>query len=288
MSLTDGMGAVLKEIPLEFFDPADPTLGIAVFDNGGFVTRDNVANFTFYQPDGTVRFTISNSTGSAGGEAVSMMLPARGGGQLLLYNPRVNYGDALGSRARFVRGDNEAVLIHDDRSRSIKYARISEPSGFIVLVTESPGTRDEVVLFDPFGNEVMRMEAPEELVGATLSDKGEYLTLFSGNRVQVYRVSDMERMGSASFRNNILHAAYLEADRQVLALSGNVSRSGSGRTLSNPELHAVHLGKRSIARTSVGGSLSLLADDRLTFSRRGANQFLLTGLNRDLSIRTVF
>ncbi|MEX2574769.1 MAG: hypothetical protein WD317_10745 [Balneolaceae bacterium] len=284
-TVIDGRGQSVGNTELTYFDPDDETLMIRMLNDGSFVTRDNVANFSFFDSDGTLSYQVSNSSGSLGGEALSEMAADPSGKTILLYNPRINFDEGQGSRARIIMAEDETIDVFYSRSRTLKYADVTENGSFLILITEQEGREDEVLILDRFGNEIAAMTTGEELVGATLSEDARNLTIFSSNRVQVYRVTDMERLGSSSFRTRINYAVYNERDQQILALSGQID--GNNR-ISNPEFHAVHLGKRSIARTEVGFPISFLDDSRIEVKRTGTNRFTVDGLNRVLSIQTYF
>gem|GEM_PF-348650 len=282
--LIDGKGEKMKDIKLDHFDPFDETLTIKTFNNGRFITRDNVANFTFFDSRGSIKYSVSNSSGSEDGEVVSGITADPSGNTVLLYNPRINYGQQHGSRARIVKGENQKIDLFSSRERTIKYANITNNGNFVTLISEHAGTDDEVLVTDRFGNEIASINSDMDLLGGSLSEDAEYLTLYSGNRAQVYRLSDMERLGSTSFQVGVTFATYSAADQQIIALCGNLSNN----RINNPEIHAVHLGERSIARTDLSSTLSYIDYNQIRMTRTGANQFIITGLNQDLAIRTQF
>lgn len=284
VQLIDGRGKKMKDIKLDFFDPFDRTLSIITFNNGRFITRDNVANFTFFDSRGSIRYNVSNSSGSEDGEVASGIAADPSGNTVLLYNPRINYGQQEGSRARIVKNENNTIDLFSSRERTIKHVNVTDNGNFVTLISEQGGTEDEVLVADRFGNEIVRFSTDMDLLGVSLTEEAKHLTLFSGNRAQVYRVSDMERLGSTSFRVSVAYAAFSAEDDQIVALCGNLNNN----RIHNPEIHAIHLGERSIARTDLSSALSFIDYNHIKLTRSGANHFLITGLNRKLDIRTQF
>lgn len=284
-SIVGGGGEELVGLTLDWVDPFDETLGIMIFNDGGFVIRDNVVNFTFYGSEGSLLHSTSNSSGSTGGEVVSEMRSDPAGTTVLLTNPRVNYSSGQGARARVVAGEESVYDLFSSRNRTLKYADVTDSGSFVILISERSGTPDQVIVTDRFGNLIAELSTDEELVGATLSEQGDFLTIFSSNRVQVYRTDTMERLGSTSFRVSVNYAFYSDADKQIVALCG--ARSQNNR-IANPEIHAIHLEKRSIARTDLAYPLAWLNNSQPGMSRSGSGEYLLTGLNRNLRIVTRF
>lgn len=283
--LIDGLGSKVHDIELNYFDPFDETLKITVLNDGRFIIRDNVANFSFFDSNGTLKFSVSNSSGSTDGEVASGIITDSSGNTILLYNPRINYGAREGSRARILKGEDNFINLYDNRERTIKHAAVSQNGNYITLIAEGPRSDDIVLVTDRHGNEIARLTSDMELEGATLTEDAAFLTIYSSNRAQVYRLRDSELLGSTSFRVSVAFAAYSPEDQQILALCGT---SGQNNQIQNPELHAIHLGERSIARTDITSPVSYLELNHIQLKRTGGSQFLLSGLNRELSIQTRF
>jgi hypothetical protein len=283
--LFDGLGKKVQDVELDYFDPFDETLKIKVYNDGRFITRDNVANFSFFDSNGSLRYNVSNSSGSPDGEVASGIATDPTGNTILLYNPRINYGNQEGSRARILKGENDFKKLHSSRERTIKYAKVSSRGSYITVITERAGTDDQVIITDRHGNEIEKLSTDMELLGATLTEDARYLTLYSSGRAQVLRLKDGEVLGSTSFRSTVAYASYIPEDQQIVALCGIINNN---RQIQNPEIHAIHLGERSIARTEVAFPLSKPDHNRLEISNTGINQFRLTGLNRELHIQTQF
>lgn len=284
--LYDSSGRELGEQVLEHFNPDDSTLDISVFDDGRFVTRDNVVNFSFFDTDGTLLYNISNSTGSAGGETVSEMTSDRNGRTTVVYNPKIMVGQQTGSRARIVKGENDLQTLYDSSDRVIKDLAVSEQGSYITLITEKAGTDDQVVIFDRFGNQLRQFTSAENLVGSVLMENARFITIYSESRAQVFRVRDQERIGSTSFRSaSVYYATYFPDNQQILALSGELD--GNNRFI-DPELHAIHFGKREISRINLDVPLSTLGREKITIDQKGESQYSIHGLNRQLDVQTRF
>lgn len=276
-------GIELFETDLDFFDPDDPTLNVYQLSDGRVAIRDNVANFSFMDSRGGRMYTVSNSSRSVDGERESQLATDRYGRTVVLYNPVIAYGNQTGSRAQFVFGDQQTEVFFNDDRREIKSLTVDDDGLFITLIATNGGS-DEVFVYDRFGNKIFDIEAEDELVGADLTRYGDFLTLFTGSRMQVYRVSNGELLGSASSRSSIISAAYMPDDEIVIALGGSVN---NGR-ISNPSITAVHLSLRQIIREDVTASLSFLESDQVRFRRSDENRYRITGLNQDLNLSLRF
>lgn len=284
-SLIDGRGEVLNDRTMEYVNSSDNTLDLYVFNDGRVVTRDNVSNFTFLDMEGEELYSHSNMSGSADGEVASELAADPSGRTVLLYIPRINYGEQEGSMARRVDGEKELTEIFRSRDRQIRSIDISDNGSFLLIVTTASGTDDRAHLMDRFGNELTTFQSGEELEGGTVSNSANHVTLYSNNRVQVYRTSDQERIGSSTIRQPVIYAAYSEEDEQILLLSGEQNRSGE---IQDGGVQAIHLGRRSIARTSLPGGLTFLDRNQIRIQRSEANHFEVLGLNRPFEITTNF
>lgn len=280
----DDTGVKLIDKNLEFFDPADNTLKIYQFDDGRTVVRDNVANFTFFDAKGERAFVISNSSQSIDGERESQLSADKAGRTLVLYNPVIAYGSETGSRARVVYGEEHIETLFNDTQREIKFLRVSTDGAFISLIATS-GNRDEILIFDRFGNEIFTHTPGGQIQGVTLTEDASYMTTFAGSRMQVYKIPSGERIGSASSQTTIVHATYIPEDETIIGLGGSLSSSG---ILSSPTATAVHISKRQIAREQVDLPLSIIDETSVEISRVAAGRYKVSGLNRELTIRAQF
>jgi len=285
-SILDGTGDLLHDVEVEYVRPDDGTLRLWVFNDGRFVTRDNVANFTFFETDGTSLYSHSNLSGSSAGEVASELAADPLGRTLLLYIPRINYESGEGSMVRIVNGKSDLKRLYESRDRQLKRVEVSDNGSIILLVTASDETRDEVILMDRFANEIIRFDSDENLLGATLSSAGRYITIWSESRVQVYEIATQERVGSSTLRQDVFHASYSEEDHQVLVLTGR-NRTASGR-IDAVGIQSIHLQRRTIARAEVNTTLAYLHRGNVRVDRTGDGAFEVSGLNRVLQIQTSF
>lgn len=279
----NGNGNLLIDQNLEFFSSTDNTINTYQFDSGRIILRDNVANFTFLNARGETGYQISNSSGSTDGEQESQLASNSLGTTIVLYNPVIAYGSETGSRAQLVYGDQDGEVFFSSREDEIIDVQVSENGEFITLVTQGISEKT-AFLFDRFGNELFQITSDEDLVGATLSDNATHLTIYSSGRVQVYEVPTGERLGSASSSGSILFAGYDPEAQTIIALGG----SQNGLRIEEPEITAVSISEREIARQNVPFSVSSLDLNRLSISTTGSNSYEISGLNRKLFVDIAF
>ena len=279
----DHKGRLLIEKGLEFFNPDDTTLDVYQFSDGRTVIRDNVANFTFFDPRGEEIFSVSNFAQSPDGERESRLSSDKAGKILVLYNPVIAFGSGTGSRAQLVSFGNETETFFRDNNREIKFLEVSDDGAFITLIA-TDGSNDQVLIFDRFGNELISFDADGMLTGAVISPGGEFLTTFRDARMQVIRVADGEVLGSASSRNNIIQASYFPDDGMLISLNGNLNN----HRITNASITAVHVTRRQIASENVSMQLSKLVPGSIDLLRTGENRFRISGMNRDLLLDTRF
>lgn len=279
----DHSGNQLSESELEFFEPDDESIYILQFDNGSSIVRDNIANFTLYDPAGEQVLTVSNSSQSPDGERVSGIKSDRFGNSIVVYNPEIRMGDIVRSRASLINKDQQSLqTFFEVEGQTITDVLISENGLYILLLTNS-GSEHYVTLYDRFGNQIFDLSAELEPRGATITNDGNYLTIFSIGRAQVYNTLSGELLGSASLRGNLLFASYQSEDDTIILLGGEES----GANISNPQVSAVNIGLRQIARGEANTVLSK-GSGELNVKRTGPNQYTLTGFNKNLILSTSF
>lgn len=279
----DYRGNKLSEKELEFFDTSDETIAIYQFDNGKVITRDNVANFTFFAPGGVTLFSVSNSSQSSGGERVSELASDPSGKTVVLYNPVISYGNNRGSRSSIIFGENERKEFFRSDREEIKTLSVSSDGSYILILTSGAGS-EKAHIFDRFGNTLNEISLDEGQTGLSISKGGEYLTSYSRGRVQVYNILNGERIGSTSSRNPVLYAQYIPEDETIIALGG----SYSNRLISEPMITAVHVSKRQIARQDITVSLSAISLKKVAVNRQASGRYKMKGLNKDLEITARF
>ncbi len=281
---SDGSSYFKKE--LEFFDLQDETAKNYQFDDGSSVLRDNVANFSFYNSNGDQLFSISNSSQSTEGERESELASDKNGKTVVLYNPVINYGNRTGSRASLISKRNELNTFFRDREREISRLEVTPSGSFVtVILKPSDGSNEyTAVIFDRFGNKLSEIDTEEELQGVDLTESAEFVTLFSSGRMQVYRLENLERIGSASSRNSVLHATYDPEENMIIAFGGTVN----GFRITSPSVTVVHIGQREIASKEIEDELYTLDGENIRLVKRESQQFQVQNLNRSLRINTLF
>ncbi|MEX0639162.1 MAG: hypothetical protein WDZ29_07115 [Balneolaceae bacterium] len=271
---------------LTYFKTDDSTLGLYVFNSGRVVTRDNVSNFTFFQPDGSIDFTYSNQSGSQYGERPSRLAADSNGRTVVLYNPIINHGFTNGSRARIIHNEEEFVDLLENDRLTINRVRVSDDGERVAIGLEEEGEVQNVQLFDRDGLLIQTLEPSlPSIEDLRFSEDRRYLTVRSRNRVVVYLIGDGELIGSTSFRNEIQFANYVPEEEQLIALTGNL---GERNRVNSVDIYSVHFGERSLASTSVSMPLSISMPERVNVQHTGEGQFYLAGLNRMLIVETNF
>lgn len=279
----DANGNQIVDQSLEVFDPTDQTLKVYSFNDGRSIIRDNVANFTFFDAEGELIYSYSNSSQSVDGERESELSSDSNGRTVVIFNPVIAYGNQTGSRANIIYGEENSLEFFSDTQREIRQVNVSSNGAFITIVAAN-SSGSQVFLFDRFGNELYQYQTDEELLGVSLTSDANFITMYSSGRVLVYNVESGESMGSASSRSSILYAAFIPQDETVLALGGSLA----GRNISNPTLTAVHLGLRQITREDINLSLSTLERNAIRINRTGEGNYSLTGLNKTLNLQTSY
>lgn len=252
--------------------------------NGGFVIRENIANFLFFDSMGDVEQSISNSSQSTEGESISELAADPSFKTVVLYNPKIVSGGVEGSRAKVVRNNLTTTDIYYSSNRAIRTVKVSDNGQFIAIVTYRSGTEDLVVITDRFGNDLAEINFDQTVEDVVISEDGSYITVRSNSRMGVYSVRDGERNGSASFRSRLVYAEYVPEDQTVIALTG--SRSGS--SLTEVEVHAINVAERAIQRESFGAELRVTDLIPIKLSRTGTYNYSLTGLNKTLDLNVSF
>lgn len=283
-SVYDYRGYLVSETEPEFFDAADETIDINVLDSGEFILRDNVANFTFFDAAGNRGYSVSNATQATGGERPSGISYSVEGETVVLYNPVVRYSDSEeGSRVSIAAGeeDEESIPIYSSRTRTIDRLDVSSNGSFIAFSTLDGDENSRVMIFDRFGNHLQEIDLEMTLSGFDLTEDGHYLTVYSGNRVQVYRTADLERLASSTSRSRIIHAAYQPEESTIITLEGQIRNGG----VSNPHIAAVNVERRELDREQLSGTISFLNRQDIKISRTNAGYYHISGINKPIEVR---
>ncbi|MEQ9309883.1 MAG: hypothetical protein RLN90_10540 [Balneolaceae bacterium] len=260
----------------------DPSIETYIFQDGSFIVRENIANFLVYDSFGRVQKSISNSTQSQGGEAISELAADQFGKTIVLFNPKVVIDGVTGSRAKVINSKNVPIDIYYSENRQLSVVEVSANGEFIALASVKSGSDDEVILTDRFGNILNTIEFDQPVKGVTFSENGLFVTIYSGSRAAAFEVRSGDRIGSSSFRNTtLIFAGFDPIENIIVGLSGSGSPS-----ISNIQLHAVNVTARKIVRENLEGSLEVKGS--LQFERTGPGRYTISGLDKELRIKAEF
>lgn len=262
----------------------DNSVKVYVKPNGGFIVRENIANFLFYNASGQIQQSVSNSSQSTEGEAVSELSADPMFKTVVLYNPTIVRNGREGSQASVVQPNWTKRNIYYSDDRTISGVRVAESGQLIAVITQSPGTDDEVSVTDRFGNKLGTFDFNQEVDDVRFSSDGQFVTIRSGGRVGVYSLTDGNRIGSTSFRSSLHFANYIPEDETVIALTAD----GSGTVLTDIEVHAINLSARAIERGNYEAALGKTELLPIRLNRTGSRQYELVGLSRTLEVNVRF
>lgn len=264
----------------------DPSVAVYPMNSGKLLLRNNIANFTLYNPLGSIIRSGSGSSQSQQGEAISEVAIDPLGKTILLYTPKIKLDGGVGSQANILTGNDRTESIFYSTERVITYGDVSANGQFVVLITAAEGTDDRAVIMDRFGNELNTITSEENLTGAYFANGNEHILLHSSRRALVYSTLEGERLGSTSFRSPLLTARYFSADQTIVGVTGSkVTGSEIYRDL---EFHAINLERREIARQELSGALGTSPSIDIQFVRDGAGQYRLRGTNKIIQLRASF
>lgn len=260
----------------------DPSLQAYVMPNGSVVVRENIANFLFYDSYGNIRKSISNSSQSEGGEAISEFASDVNGKTKVIYNPKIIRSGKTGSRAKFVLSNLEVFDVFSSMDRAIQRVDVSANGELVAITTMNVGTDDQVTILDQFGNMLTTIEFDQDVKGVSFSNNGLFVTIYSGGRAAAFEIRSNERVGSTSFRNtSVIYANYSPEDKIIVAITG----SGMS-TFSDLQAHTVNVSARKIARKDVEGTMKQL--HQIVLERTGKGRYTLLGLDSIINLRAQF
>lgn len=277
-------GIELLNTGLQNISSSDETIGFNLLNTGEFIVRDNVANFSFFDATGSRASTYSNSASTAGGEQTSQIAVSDDGVIKVVYNPVIQYQNSQGSRISLVTGDNEAEEFFNVMDRVIISLAVSESDHTISVITQKDGGSRSLHWFDRFGNLLFEMDSDMAIEGFSMSSDGDHVTIYAGNRVQVYNTATTERLGSASSRSSIVKAAYFPDSNLILTLGGNLNDQKIG----SPDITAINLQKRQIERVRLSETVMFMDPADIIIERESANTFKIGGINRPIQVTAQF
>lgn len=284
ISLYEGAGKELYGSTSFKPQPDDNSVKVYVKPNGGFVVRENIANFLFFDEWGEIVQSVSNSSQSTEGESVSELAADPAFKTVVLYNPKIVRDQIEGSRARIVKSNWTTSDIFYSGDRPIRFVKVSEDGQFIAVVSYKEGEDDMIDVMDRFGNELETISFNQAVADVRFSEDGEFITVRSNSRVGIYSVLDGEREGSTSFRSTLHFAEYVPQDNTIIALTGDES----GSVLSGIEFHAINIEARAIERQDYNSNLGISELLSLNLKRTGSNSYSLTGLSKALNLSVSF
>jgi hypothetical protein len=262
----------------------DNSVKVYVKPNGGFVVRENIANFLFYDAAGKVKQSISNSSQSTEGESISELAADPAYKTVVLYNPKIVMDGKEGSSAKVLKRNGSTPNIFYSSDRAISLVKVSKDGQFIAIVSVQDGTDGQVDVTDRFGNKLGAFSFNQNIADVKFSTDGEYITIRSASRVGVYSLLSGEREGSTSFRSDLHFAQFVPEDNVIVALTADES----GSVLTDIELHTINIEARAIERQEYSGSLGKTDLLSIELERTGANRYTLTGLSKALNLSVSF
>ncbi|PAU93140.1 hypothetical protein CK503_13320 [Aliifodinibius salipaludis] len=264
----------------------EASFGLYPFKNGNTLLRDKIANFTFYDSFGEIVTSMSSSSQSKQGEAISEVARSVTGNTIVIYNPKIKRNGELGSKAQVRTGVKEFEDIFFSSDRYLKNVTVSKYGTLIAAITAKQGTDDRVLIMDKYGNELNTISAEEDLKGVRFTNNLENITIYSGGRVMVHNTLSGESLGATSVRSPIITADYFPEDDLILALTGNYSERSE--VVNNVEFRAINLQQRSMASKQFSRVLGLNKAIELRLVRNSGNSYMLEGANKNVLIRANF
>lgn len=276
-------GTLLHRLPrLVDYDPDDPSVKLYMLNNGSFIYRDNIAGFTFFDERGKEIFDAYNSTGSPDGESISELAPTPFGKKSVMINPKIYQGDNVNSRVRLTGRDGDASELAHFNEMSIETVDWHQSTRLMVVHgrDENDGSHYGNVL-SYRGDLLFEVNYDDdEIEELVLSNCGRYLTARTTGRAIVHRISDGERLGSASFRQRIQAASYMP-DGMLAVITG----SDDNGHLKNLRAHIIDLEERIVVReeTSLETHSSPQLSVRMEYLEPSV--YRLAGTSREIIIR---
>ena len=262
----------------------DSSVQLYTKPNGGFIIRENIANFLFFDSWGEIDQSLSNSSQSTEGESVSELAADPAFKTVVLYNPKIVREGVEGSRASIVNTNFTTSTIYSSNDRAIRKVVISDDAQFIGIISYKSGTDDALELMDRFGNKLADFSFDQGIMDAVISDDGRYVTLRSNGRVGVYSTISGDRIGSTSLRSRLIFAEYISDDNTILAVTGE----DYGTTISDIQFHAINVEQRKVERQDYNRELASTELISFQLDRKGEYRYELFGFNKTLEIQVQF
>tara|TARA_Y100001935_G_scaffold238369_1_gene224870 strand:- start:239694 stop:240734 length:1041 start_codon:yes stop_codon:yes gene_type:complete len=283
IEIMDGDGQTVLSTKYNMPAEGDESFDVYPLDNGGFVVRENIANFLIFNSYGRVAHSVSNSTQSAGGEAISELAMDPNGKTIVVYNPKVISGGQTGSRAQRIEVSKVTLNLYYSADRALKNVVVSPDGALIAFVSEKAGTDDEVEIMDRYGNTLQTISFDQDVEGVSFSENGLYATIFSTGRAAAYQVRSGDRVGSSSSFGDqpLRYATYDPVEKTILGISAS-----GGSTWANVEAHAISVSRRKLTHESISGSFT--RQTVIDLKKTGTGNYTLTGLDKNLNLKVRF
>jgi hypothetical protein len=291
VTISDESGYVLQQVDYDFPSSKDPSF-LVYGSPFGSIIRENIANFLWINRQGQIIHSESNSSGSEDGEAVSELATDPQFRTQVVYNPKIVFGNSMGSSAQIITSDKQSVSLHYSTSRQLRRVFVSNNGAFVALVTAQDGRDDVVKVFDRYGNSIAEWEFSQPVEGVEFSEDGRYHTLFSGGRVGVYDSHNSQRIGSSSIRgNSILTAAYLPSKSTIAVVTADVigtrvHDSGVGvhvyPRVTEVELNSINVADRRISKQTI--AISVTEQLSPIYFTHKDNRLLMKGLATEFTV----
>jgi len=276
-------GSLLHRISrIAGYDPDDPSIRIYMLNNGSFVYRDNIASFTYFDERGEEVFQMFNSAGSPDGEAVSEFTSTPFGHRMVAYNPRIFFGNQVGSRIRDIRYGDEGRELAQSRNRSIQSIQMHS-SGRLMLahLLDESSDRHYALVLSVRGDILVDIDYEDnEIEVVVLSECARYVTGRASGRAMVHEVASGERLGSASFRERVQAASWMP-DGKLAVLTG----TRNSNRLENIRMHIIDVRQRRVVREETGLTVHTSPHFPLSLHYESNATYRLQGPNRELIIR---
>lgn len=284
VNVFEGAGAQLYASSSFSSSGGDSSVKLYAKANGGFIIRENIANFLFFDSWGEIQQSISNSSQSTEGESVSELASDPAFKTVVLYNPKIVRNGVEGSRARIMNNNFTTTNIFSSSDKAIRKVNVTNDGQFIGIVSYQNGSDDVFSMYDRFGNELAEIIFDQTIEDAVISGNGKYVTLRSNGRVGVYSIITGERIGSTSFRSRLIYAKFVSDDQTIVALTADQS----GSVLENIQVHAINIEARAVQRQQYNSELSMTNLLPIELEREGAYRYVLSGLNKTLNLEVQF
>ncbi|TNE73504.1 hypothetical protein EP331_04250 [bacterium] len=286
--LYDISGNELSQFKVNAFDKTDESLAIFLTNQLLVGIRHTIGTFEFYNWDGHFINTLSNTAGSTEGEKISEFGINPNSYALIATNPMIQMQGNKNSAAAELNpfSNQKTSLAYETKASPVGFSYSNDGKWSVLVSSKSGGKTSLVKVIDELGSTKFELEADvESAIGATLDESKSFITVYSDSRMQVYQLSNEERLGSSSVRGIPLVAAFYDAkDQLLIGVQGNSSEN----EISGLSVQAVHLGKRKIAKDESTLSSKIISGHKLQLKRIKSGNYTISGLGSTLKITAAF